>query len=252
MELGTALVLLLAVAVAGCASAGALTASTAQIPSAPATTTRTTTAEIVTSTDATAASSAADGQTGSEKTRAQLVFSTAGYSSPDGNFAMTVQTSAAVALIRVLAGSQEIRANQPDLGKQIFPDSYVLTPVQIEQLYKTDGKLNPGDVVRIEEYYATAQDPVDPGLTLVFVSGFYVPMKVGHKYILFLGSPQYAGDYQIHTSDFGKFVYSNKTTDGDPGSQLSQEEWEVGGPGCPGVPPQYFRMATQVMETYAR
>jgi hypothetical protein len=195
---------------------------------------------------ATAASSAPDGP------REQLVFLTASWTTPAGDFSGTVTTAAAIAKVKVLSGAKEMRFNQPDLSRQIFPDSYVLTPVEIEQVYKSDGKHKPGDIVRIEEYYATAQSPTDPGLTLVFTSGFSFPMRVGHKYIVFLGPPQFAGDYAFHTADFGKFLYNDKTRDGDPNHELSDTDWEIGGPGGPGVPPAYFAMATQVMKTYGR
>jgi hypothetical protein len=183
----------------------------------------------------------------------QIVSLMASYSAGCGDYDVTVAGSALIARVKALNGAQEERFNEPDVANGVKPDSYVLTPVRIEEVLKADGKHQAGDVINVEEYYATAPSPTDPTTKLVFVWGFYVPMKVGHEYILFLTAPQFAGDYQMTFGAWAKFAFNDKTKDADTGHKLSDQEWEVGGPDSPeAVPDLYFEMATKVMQKLAQ
>ena len=88
----------------------------------------------------------------------------------------------------------------------------------------------------------------DGAITIISSIGFYLPMKVGEQYILLL-SLDHAGDTQLASGEFRKFVYNDQTKTGDPQHLMSDEVWEVGGPT---VLPAYFTLAKQVMGAYGR
>jgi hypothetical protein len=68
---------------------------------------------------------------------------------------------------------------------------------------------------------------------------------------LFLGKPQFAGDYEITGDEFGKFVSDQLTRNAKTPRTLSNDEWEVGSPSDPkSVPDLYFQLAAQVLQSY--
>lgn len=154
-----------------------------------------------------------------------------------------------VVKVTVLEGAVEIRANEPDLKQGITPDSHFLTPVRIEAIYKNDNKgYKVGDIINIEEYYATAPSPTDENVIVIFSSGFYVPMVTGEQYILFLAKPQFDGDYLISYTDLGKYLYNETVKNAENIAELSNKELEVGDVDID----DYYSIAAEVMEKYGQ
>ena len=180
--------------------------------------------------------------------KTQIVFGLPEYKAEVGDFGYATARSTLIARVTALLGASEIHDGAPSEVGGVPSAGHVLRPVRIEQVYKGDGVHNTGAVVAIKEYWTSTPSVADPAVTIISSIGFYLPMKVGEQYILLL-SLDHAGDTQLASGEFRKFVYNDQTKTGDPQHLMSDEVWEVGGPN---VLPAYFTLAKQVMGAYGR
>ncbi len=178
--------------------------------------------------------------------KTQMVFALPEYKSAVWDFSYATARSTLIARVTALTGAGAIH---PDL---LGGGGYVLRPVKIEEVYKADGVHSAGDVATIAESWTSTPSVADPGVTIISSIGFYLPMKAEEQYVLLLTNTGLAGGPELAVGEFGKFVYNDRTKTGDPQHLLSDEVWEVGGPGGWGAPPEYFTLAKQVMEAYGR
>jgi hypothetical protein len=183
--------------------------------------------------------------------RQEMVYKMASYALGATDFKTLVSITEAVVRVTVLEGADEIRANQPDLSKGITPSSHINTPVKIEEIFKTNGKLAIGQTVTIEEYYATAPSSSDPDVTVVFTQGIMMPLKVGEQYILFLHDAQFEADYRINQSFLGKYPYNEKTKNLNAIKSLSREDLEIVPIKEIPIPQCFYDIAEEVMRNYS-
>jgi hypothetical protein len=161
--------------------------------------------------------------------------------------------SSLIVLVTAQNGSIEIRSNQPDPAKGIFPHSYVLTPVKIDYIYWNDLNRKVGDTIKIEEYYGTWPSITNPDVLIIYVGTFQLPMEVGKQYVLFLTNPQFDGDYGMARGDMGKYVYDEKTKTVDSVesfNSLSNLDLGIADIKREYIPQEYYDVAYSVFTKY--
>jgi hypothetical protein len=182
-------------------------------------------------------------------------YSHASYAYKVGNLIRLEGYSTVIVLVTAQNGSKEITSSHtptPDISSGRRPDAYHITPVKVDKVYKTDGKIVEGDTISIEEYYSTLSDP-KTGYHFTFIQTFPLPMIPGKQYMLFLMAPEFDGDYSMVRGDMGKYVYSSTTRNATDIKQLSADDLEIGREADGAyVPQEYYDLAAEVIAKYMR
>jgi hypothetical protein len=154
--------------------------------------------------------------------------------------------AAAVVRVRMLEHTPLL---EPDRQRPVTgpPLGYTVSPVLVENVYKSDGTIQEGDHTKIIEYYVTWQDHSTGAVRVE--SSATVPMVVGAEYILFLHkTSDPGGQYNFFGDVYGKYRVSEKIKAATSVDSLTREDLEV--PWNKDVEPGFWKLAAEVKQKY--